>query len=312
MSDPKKFTFFPPGQSPTELKADPFLGRFILPRVQDWIIREAERREDTWRFLLGVRDLHPDCYGFFRAAESLSRAMNHVLQMLYGGATLPRYLPAEMTRLEREGDVAGARRIAKKLVRAQIRHGLWFPWTDEDRRYAGEANLRTLEALAGQARADLEKRHGKNFVVPVKTMDQFSAQHEPFENRIIYMMIDGWLRLGPYGDPGLCYFSDHATTRLLEAVTKNDMGCNVPYFRKIRQRLGLHHANARHPIVIDARRLKEGPRHGQIELQMKGVTGVVSGSPGAHRCAEALPASWRQHCVHSLPWIAQPAHSLST
>jgi hypothetical protein len=278
MSDKPKYTFTFPGQKPTELKADPFLGRCVLQHAPDWIFREAERWDHPWRFLLGVRGLPPACYDLFKAAESLSAAMNLLLHMLYGGATLTRgSLAVEGQERERSGNKPGANQKARKLIRAQVRHGLWSP-ADE----AGLATTPTLEAWARQAKAELEKRYGKNFVVPVKTVDQFIEEHKSS-----YLMISGWLRLGypdlNFGDPGLAYYTDQAMANLLAAATGfldklHQTDVRLTYFRKIRQRFGLQHAYPRKPIVVDARRV-QGPGGKEIEIQMERTDGSCFWKP---------------------------------
>jgi hypothetical protein len=65
-----------PGNSPRELKADPFLDS--LRHVPEWILSEAERREDCWDFLLGIRGFPVGYYDIFRAAKSVSHAIRRL------------------------------------------------------------------------------------------------------------------------------------------------------------------------------------------------------------------------------------------
>lgn len=75
LSVPQKFTWIYSGQKPTKLKADPFLGRKILQHAPDWILREAERWEHPWRFLLGVRKLPRACYRYTKVLDNRKRAI---------------------------------------------------------------------------------------------------------------------------------------------------------------------------------------------------------------------------------------------
>src|SRR5215469_9322591 len=96
MATPQKHTFTFPGQKPTELKSDPFLGTKILQHVEDWILQEAERWEHPWRFLLDCPQLPDAAYDLFRAAESVSGAINLIAKMAVGFATLQRDIVTEM------------------------------------------------------------------------------------------------------------------------------------------------------------------------------------------------------------------------
>ena len=250
----QKFTFLLPGQSPTQLRADPFLGQFVLQHAEEWIFQEAERWPHPWRFLLDVRRLPPACYDFFRAAESVSRAINRVLHSLYGGATLQRDLREEMARRDRAGDKTGATQIATKLVRAMLRHGLW---TDR------KGDPAEFIAWKTEGLAALRKRHGKKFRAERQTAAQF--------NKAATLMVSLWLRCGR-GAPGLCYFTDQAMADLLAMLLGELTGLHykdvrLVYFRKLRQRLQLEHAYPRKPVVIRASRL---PGTEQIELVLQG------------------------------------------
>src|SRR5262249_2910522 len=143
--------FWFPGNSPTELKGDPFLGAKILQHVDARIFTQSERRNrrpwNPWRFLLEVPRLPPAEYDLFGAAESVWRAMNHVQAMLYGGATLPRDLAQNMQDQANKGNYAEAERIAKKLVRNMVKHGLW----DENYQAVPDATRRVLDSWESQA-----------------------------------------------------------------------------------------------------------------------------------------------------------------
>src|SRR6185312_4077568 len=94
-------TFILPGNSPIELRDDLGLPGKILSRVEEWILQEAARREDTWQFLLGVRGLPEGCYDFFRAGQSVSRALDRLTAIAVGIATLNRDLRDEVTKRRR-------------------------------------------------------------------------------------------------------------------------------------------------------------------------------------------------------------------
>jgi hypothetical protein len=272
-------TFVFPGQSPTELRADPFLSAHILQRAEEWLFREAERRwkegDNPWRFLLGVKDLSPACYDFFRAAESVSSATELVSHCLYGGATIPRGpLADEAQRRAVAGDQSGASRTAGKVVRGMVTFGLW---NDNGQPHA------QLEAWKAKAEVDLRKRHGRKFEPSrLPTARQFNREAEA--------MIAGWLRLGNKGIPGFCFFTDEAMADLLALrlggadakLERTDV--RLVRFRKLRQRLGLKHAY--HPKPVVTRASRTGPR--SFELVFRND----SGPPCRRRFDEQRESGW--------------------
>jgi len=253
------FTFIPPGHSPTELKSDPFLRTKILQHVDDWIFREAERWPHPWRFLLGVRRLPPAAYDLFKAAESVSHAMNRLLKTLYGGATLQRDLIEEMQRHAERGDEAGAERLAMKELRQLLKYGLWKPILNSSK-MPDEAR-REIESWETAAKRTLA-RHGQLNPLPLP--------HAKGLNPTACLLISFWLRWGENGEPGLCYYSDEALADLIVLLLGREgqvgLGTQTVYYRKIRQRLKLEQAYYREPLVTKVRRL---PNSGLIEIELQ-------------------------------------------
>src|SRR5690348_16926341 len=61
--------------SPTAVKADPLpLVHRIMRDVDDSFLRDAERWEDPWDFLVKMKGLPGHCQDFFRAAASAWKA----------------------------------------------------------------------------------------------------------------------------------------------------------------------------------------------------------------------------------------------
>ena len=168
----QKYTFIFPGNSPTELKADPFLGTKILQHVDDWIFREAERWPHPWHFLLDVRRLPPAAYDLFQAAESVSHAINRLENMLYCGATLQRDLCEEMTKQERERNRARATRLARNSSGSKYN-------TDFGKATGRRClmNAPQIDLIRGKLKAEraLVKRHGRKGLkpLPIPTAAEF-------------------------------------------------------------------------------------------------------------------------------------------
>lgn len=253
---------FLPGNSPSELKRDPFLFRQFLRHVKDATLKEAERREDTWEFLLGVRGLPGDCKRFFKACASVSRAMVKLTGMQIDTEKLNRSLLDEMLEARATGDMQTAEQRCEKLCRAYYRHGLW----DDLMRDAKDENVRIqLNQMRTKIERTLRKQTGRNWK-PTVIPDQAESERR---NKAEFFTVHSWLRWGRLGEPGLCFYSDKALTdlldRLLESEKPNDSD-NPTDYRKMRQRLGLRKFDYQHPLVTTAHRVAET---GLIEITLR-------------------------------------------
>src|SRR5437867_889882 len=245
---------FLPGNSPTELKADPGLPGKILSNVPEWMLREGEHREDCWEFLLGVGRLPVGCYDLFRAAVSLDRAVGKLGRMSIGIATLNCDMLPEIPRLQARGEKQKAERLAKKVHGRLLRVGLW---PDQPRTGTKEAQQQELLAWKREEQRKRLKRYGREGLKPESLPTAEESQNDYLVENV---MVWTWLRWGVFGEPGLCFYADEAMSDLLHILyqkgncTPYDLDTRQPYYRKVRQRLGLEHAYPRSPKVISARR----------------------------------------------------------
>lgn len=235
MPNPQTIPQFLPGNSPLELKTAPGLTGQILRPVDDWILHEAERREDCWRFLMGVRGMPVACHDLFRAAESASIALHRLVEIAWGAATLQRSVVHDM-HCAKGGEKI---RLAKNVFRAYDKfNGYGEP--------ANEMERVELDAIRRAGKREIEKRE-------LPTWGGFSQEH-----RAEVLMVYGWLRWGVDGEPGLCFYSDEAladfATLTLGREQRDGLGTRVGYYRKIRQRLGLVPAYFRKPTITKVRR----------------------------------------------------------
>ncbi len=117
--EPTRTVIFP-GQGPTELKADPFLGRKILQHVPLSELREAEQTPHPWRYLLNGH-YAPACMDLFRAAESVSCAFDRLIRIVWGGATLNCDYMSELNKSQFTGDKDGIAWACEKICRAGLK-----------------------------------------------------------------------------------------------------------------------------------------------------------------------------------------------
>ena len=77
-----------PENKPSALKRDPWLSpRFFLQDVDDSIIEKAERREDTWEFLVRLPHLTGNSRDFIQAGLSYSKAICKLIGIDLGWTT---------------------------------------------------------------------------------------------------------------------------------------------------------------------------------------------------------------------------------
>lgn len=268
----------PPGTTPKELKADPFLNGLFFQYVDDWILAEAERREYTWQFLLGVPNLPLGCYDFFKSALSVSVAANKLLHMSYGGATINRTLSDEMMKPRRKSDKRAAENSTKQFFRASFTCGFW-QGDLETYNFKNDKERTEFERLREQEERRLCKQHGKNW--RAKFPDFTNESSVPSTDEIqgqslqAHFMVNAWLRWG-YDQPGLCFFNDESLadvlSLLLREASRYGLGARTEYYRKLRQRLGLEQLYYRKPTVTEARPV---PGTGLIEITVRTKNGSM-------------------------------------
>jgi hypothetical protein len=252
-----------PGNSPLELKAAPGLLAKILERVEDCLLREAERWSDPWQFLLGVKGLPVGCYDLFRAGASVSCALVRMTQMSYGGATLNRSLLDEIRKAQEREFHIQAERLARQLLIRQWQFGLWPKGLRSG--LSQDEQVLIEKALAVEEKK-LMKRHGR---AGLETRSLPGSLEFQESRKVESIMIEGWLRWGELGEIGLCFFSDEAMADLIELLLTSgrSRGQRRAHYEKIRQRLGLEHAYPPKPKVVSARRVGH---HIKIEVANAG------------------------------------------
>ncbi|MHB8523197.1 MAG: hypothetical protein ACYDH9_20930 [Limisphaerales bacterium] len=234
--------------------------------MDDWIFREADRREDTWQFLLGVRDLTPAAKDLFHAAQSVANALRKLENMLWGGATLWGNLTLieKVTEQEQLGNMPIGGGHAEKVMRRFVKYGL-----AKDLRPMPPECRKVIETWKSKAKASA-KRHGVKEPQELLTPEQCV----PLEAEL---MMYNWLRwpsmTAEDGVPGLCFYSDQALADLLvfimNDVKRYGLGTRTVYYQKLRQRLRLLQAYHRKPLVTGVRRDALYRSHGLLQIEVR-------------------------------------------
>lgn len=250
------------GNSPIELKVDPFLHRLFFQYVDDWILREAERWDDPWQFLLSVPGLPLGCYDFFTAGVSFLKALNRLVHIEYGGATIHRCLWDKNVEARAKGKPAVEKEV-HTIIKGLLKHGS-LVGDSMPTEFKSEAERKEVMQAIEIAEGVLRKKYGKDWRAKL----QLKPIEPDRQDKEAVFMVHAWLSCG--GKLGLCFYSDDAIADLMTLVfhrgkAKDNYGLGQRNFcySKMRKRLGLEQLNYRTPTVRNAR-----PGHGaNIEIE---------------------------------------------
>lgn len=221
----------------------------LLRRIPQEILRDSARSSDPWADLCSNRFVPLGFHGLFAACASVLPAVRQLAPAGYGaGMGGQLFKQAKRARASAQRD-------------AVLRHLFPVCWRID-------AQLRAKAAKAGPQALDefnkreahlsrtMEKKNGKAAVAthPGKIMgERLHSKHS-----LAYLMATGWIRCGPMGDPGLCFYSDPALAELFSLfdwqrfkIVADDL--NSEQIEHMRGRLGLRKAHEKLPLVTSAR-----------------------------------------------------------
>jgi hypothetical protein len=197
------------------LRADDGPCGTVLQTIPEWIVREAARREDTWDFLLGVKDLTTDAKQFCRAAKSAQYGAYRLARMARGIAT-PRTDWAEEYR-------TGLQATDKRLTQRnedRLLASTEAIWPGQLELAAPDPLKQLVRDKVAALNEGIKRRLGR------RKFDERAA-NRPSARLIAsaacnkfpreWLLITGWLRI-PNGDPGLCFLSKTALAQLFHEL----------------------------------------------------------------------------------------------
>ncbi len=257
-----------PENRPSELKRDPWLSRFFLQDVDDWILKEAERREDTWEFLVRVPCVTGNTRDFIKAGVGYSNAIRKLIEIDLGWTTLHR--PKSVWDEAREADVKGdgfkAREKARKLIRGLLKNNCvvaCIPPGDNESEKNKAWRLESNRVIEKEI-STFRKKHGHEW----REEQCFKPEDIDRQWNETQFMVHSWLRGSP-GSIGLCFFTDEAIADLMTLLFCNENeGDRSDYYRKMRRSLGLKQIGCRKPTIKMYRRVP-GTRFIEIEYRTK-------------------------------------------
>ena len=237
-----------------ELASDPGLAGCLLKllatstapngpaQVPDWLLREADRWEDPWKFLLDVPDLPKDFRLLFATADSQKGALRRFsykaqkIGSLY--TSWYERLLAALKNRDTRAQITASKKIFAGMYRvdrgrfllAEFKRNPGFK--AQIQKWIDECYARDVRRL-GRRKADEKPKR--------LTIADFSRKDFACD-RIAFAMTCGWLRWNKDGFPGLCFCSDEVIATLLGGML-NLRTLGVGTVRKLRHRLKLKKAS---------------------------------------------------------------------
>jgi hypothetical protein len=245
--------------SPIELIGDKSEIGEVFRQLPEHLLRDASEEPDPWEALkshplVQTRDTEGRYQQVFTACGSVLRAAQQLSPYAWCGR--PVHIHKVTERLKAAPgptpDAPDVRELFGTVYR-QDSLGLreWIATAPPD----VQETFRQLEADFEQRRA---KEEGKSPALETRWDRRQAGDRLRQEHPVEYLLLHGWLRCGPFGDPGLCFYSDAALAALLELLdwqgfqVKSD-GLNRENLRATRRRIGLKQAFVTKPLVTDAR-----------------------------------------------------------
>ena len=205
-----------------------------------WLLREADRWAEPWKYLLRVRDVPEHYRRVFMAADSQRYALLRFARKAQRTGSVNTSCYDQLV----QAVATGASGQAKRAV-----HGILAGMYRVDR---GEFLLRASERHPNLKR-HIESEIAGLYARDVRRLGRRTADRRPKRlrtancfrpyvacDRIAFTMACGWLRGDLRGLPGFCFCSDEVVTRLLDKLL--NLPVNLGTVRKLRQRLHLKKA----------------------------------------------------------------------
>lgn len=207
----------------------------------EWLLPEADRWQEPWKFLLNCRDIPKPVQKVLIAAQSQRAAARRLAEIAGGFGTIETSWPARAAEAMKTGNNADRDHAAKKILKAMVEfdHGKLLL---EGTRNLSAAQATEVERRIREVYRQRRRKYGqKKADTPRKPI--FNV--ETISGKFAWLMISGWLRNG-VGGAGYCFFGDAALLSFFSAalrLPKPDPNSDrFEEFRRLRQSLLLKKA----------------------------------------------------------------------
>lgn len=211
----------------------------VLRRMPEWILNEAGRWPDPWKFLCGVHGVSPINRSVFEAAASATNGRLHLIHIAKGTATLNADWEAELRQAR------GSRNPA--MIEHATRKCFTPMWQYEDFRADVENVDESIRDEFHRRGAEVHKelvKRGRRAEAERGNPLPGDATFQQF--RLELTLVEWWVRQGVEGVPGFMFWRNETLTKFLylcsggrpqQFVENRDRRCN--YVKYVRQQLGL-------------------------------------------------------------------------
>jgi len=244
-----------------------FIGQ-VLRRQPDWLLKEADRWEDPWNFLLGLRGLAKSEQDVFRAARSVREGAQRATDLLAEWGSGRTSLRENLKNAVANGYQPAIDKAVTKFIRA-----VWKTQSQDFQERLATAGLCSkhrvyVERLIKEESDNLKRRHGKHW--SSKTSSQITTRVVLY-HRLIVLLVRWWVRCGPNGLPGFMVFSNKALTDLL-SILLDDQNLKADRVEQTRYRLHLKPASEKKPLIV-----RVIPNHDKGEIFFQGRRWIIRG-----------------------------------
>ena len=240
-----------PGNSLSELKRNnPTLFESFLQYVPDSAIERAEQSTNPWLSLLSVPKLSEHLRSFFKAGASQASAVDRLIQIEGGVATINHSSWDEMAKTGASDKPASKEKVQGRVIMQLLLHGSLTGKAKP--RYKNEEQRVKFKLVYDKAQGALRKRYGKNW------QKDKNAEPPYRQHKEALFLVFHWLDF--FGEAGLCFYSDEAIAKLVVKTLHG--GYHVTQMdsvTKLRKKLSLEKLNNRMPTIRAAKR-SYGPR----------------------------------------------------
>ena len=221
-----------------------FIGQ-ILRRLDSWILVEADRWDDPWKFLLGVRGVSKSDRDVFAAAQSQRIAAVRVVDLLASWGTVRGNPREAVIRAMAGGNKNKISKATAKFVRAMWKTQSQDIRINLDKTEPSSRGRADAERLLEVETKQLVRRHGSAW------RDATTSEitnNDVIYNKLAVLLVRWWMRCGSGGSPGLMFFSNKALTELF-SILLNDDKLEMNRVEQTRYRLGLKPSSNKTPLI---------------------------------------------------------------
>ncbi len=237
----------------TILSYDPGIIGFELRQLPnwEWILAEADKCNDPWKFLLAISNLSKPFKRLFEAGLSQRTAWMRIAEIAVGAGSIEKSWFQEIEDAEQAGDINRVAHARQKVCKALWKYDRSI-FSEPSINHLSNEAARTLRKIDQAIYQKTRRKHGSAKAdSPCRPINHF--KFETITEKIALTLVPSWLR-NKNAVPGYCFFSDIALSDFL-GIYLNLHGLGLETVRKTRQFLRLKKAST---VIYELKKLSDG------------------------------------------------------